>query len=161
MAGRQRFTLRRAKTGDLVTLVQHRRGMWENMGIKGKAKHAKADKAYREWARKRLRDKSLLAWIVENKEGEPVASGCVWLQPRQPSPGMSQLLQPCLLSMYTKPEDRGKGLASKVVQAAVDWTRSHRYASLRLHASEMGRGVYKKQGFTRTWEMRLNMDKKR
>ena len=134
--------------------------MWENMGIKGKTRHTQADKVYREWARKRLRDKSLLAWVVENRAGNAVSSGCLWLQPRQPSPGNSQKFQPYLLSMYTMPEYRGKGLASKVVRAAVDWTKSHKYASLRLHASEMGRGVYKSQGFTRTWQMRLNMTKR-
>ena len=157
MVGRERFILRPAKTSDLTTLVQHRRGMWENMGIKGKARHAQADNVYRNWARKRLKDKSLLAWVVKNRKGDPVSSGCLWLQPRQPSPGNSQKFQPYLLSIYTMPEYRGKGLASKVVRAAVDWTRNHKYASLRLHASEMGRGVYEKQGFSRTWEMRLNM----
>jgi GNAT superfamily N-acetyltransferase len=159
MVGQARFRLRAARTGDLATLVLHRRGMWEDMGIKGKVKHAQADRVYGEWARKRLRDKSLLAWIVENRAGNAVSSGCLWLQPRQPSPGNSQKFQPYLLSMYTVPEYRGKGLASKVVRAAVDWTRAHNYASLRLHASEKGRRVYRKQGFSRTWEMRLNMTK--
>ena len=51
--------------------------MWENMGIKGKTRHAQADTVYHEWARKRLKDKSLLAWIVENRAGKAVSSGCL------------------------------------------------------------------------------------
>jgi GNAT superfamily N-acetyltransferase len=156
MTGRDRFKLRPATVKDLATLVHHRRAMWENMGVKDKRQLASADKAYGRWAGERLRDRTLHGWVVENGEGLVVGSGCLWLQPRQPSPGNSENFQPYLLSMYTMPGYRGKGLASKIVQEAVKWTRQNRYASLRLHASEMGRGVYRKLGFKRTWEMRRN-----
>ena len=159
MVGRERFKLRSATGKDLAVLVQHRRAMWEDMGVKDGRRLSQADKAYRRWASKRLRDGSLRCWVVENPDGMIVGSGCLWLQPIQPSPGRSGGLQPYLLSMYTMPHYRGKGLASKVVREAVKWTRQNRYASLRLHASEMGRGVYRKLGFKRTWEMRRNMPK--
>ncbi len=159
MAGRERFKLRPATAKDLLTLVHHRRSMWENMGIKDRKQLARADKVYSSWASKRLKDRSLRGWVVENRDGTIVGSGCLWLQPRQPSPGNSQRFQPYLLSMYSIPEYRGRGLASKIVREAVKWTRQNKYASLRLHASKMGVGVYTRQGFTRTWEMRLNLMK--
>ena len=134
--------------------------MWENMGVKDRRQLASADKVYSRWAGKRLRDRSLLGWVVENGDGMIVGSGCLWLQPRQPSPGNSDRLQPYLLSMYTMPDYRGKGLASKIVREAVKWTKQNKYASLRLYASEMGRGVYRNLGFKRTSEMRRNMPKR-
>jgi len=45
-----------------------------------------------------------------------------------------------------------------VVSKAVEWCREKGYGRLMLHASEMGRGVYKKFDFRRTWEMRLDLE---
>ena len=159
MPSPQQFRLRDAKVRDVETLVRHRRTMWENMGVKGMKKLDDADKVYRRWALKRLRDHSLLGWVIENRNGTIVCSGCLWLQPRQPSPGNSDRFQPYLLSMYTMPDYRGRGLASRIVREAVNWTKRKKYAYLRLHASHMGRGVYRNLGFKRTWEMRRDMPK--
>ena len=134
--------------------------MWENMGVKGRKLLAKADPVYRRWASKRLKDGTLRGWLVENQDGMIAGGGCLWLQPIQPRPGHNQGVQPYLLSMYTVPAYRGKGVASRIVREAARWTKRNRYASLRLHASEIGRGVYQRQGFTRTWEMKLNMAKR-
>jgi len=61
------------------------------------------------------------------------------------------------LSMYTEPDFRKRGVASMVVKEAIRWCRKRRYERLMLHASKMGRGVYRRLGFKRTWEMRLNL----
>ena len=71
------------------------------------------------------------------------------------------MIQPYLLSMYTEPRSRGLGVASGVVKKALEWCRKNRFAQLRLHASEMGRKVYLKHGFERTWEMRRRIKKLR
>lgn len=68
------------------------------------------------------------------------------------------MVQPYLLSMYTEPSFRKKGAAFMVVEEAIRWCRKKRYERLMLHASEMGRGVYRSLGFKRTWEMRLNLE---
>ncbi len=157
MATGQRFRVRRATVGEVEILVQQRRGMWENMGVKDRKALALADVVYRRWARKRLRDGTLLGWLVEGRGGMIAGGGCLWLQPIQPRPGRSEGFQPYLLSMFTVPAFRGKGVASRVVREAAKWTRRKGYPSLRLHASEMGRRVYRRHGFKRTWEMRLDM----
>ncbi len=160
MASREQFKLRQATTRDLETLVQQRRGMWENMGVKDRKELARADNVYRRWAGKRLRDGTLRGWLMESRDGTTVGGGCLWLQAIQPRPGRSKEFQPYLLSMYTIPAYRGKGVASKIIREAVRWTKSNGYASLRLHASEMGRGVYRRLGFKRTWEMKRNIAKR-
>jgi len=60
--------------------------------------------------------------------------------------------------MYTEPEFRRRGVASMVVSKAIEWCRKKGYGRLMLHASEMGRSVYKRFGFRRTWEMRLDLE---
>jgi len=43
----------------------------------------------------------------------------------------------------------------------LEWCRKNQFLQLRLHASEMGRKVYLKHGFERTWEMRRRIKKLR
>ncbi len=69
------------------------------------------------------------------------------------------MLQPYLLSMFTEPRFRRRGVATLVVHAAIDWCKKNKYERLMLHASEMGRKVYANFGFKRTWEMRLDVAK--
>ncbi len=150
-----RFRIRAATLRDLDVLVLHRRHMWEDLGERGARALGSADSVYRRWARQRLRTRRLAGFIAEDAQGMPVASGCVWLRSAQPRPGRSLAPLPYLLSMYTEPEVRGRGLATRIVREAIRWCRREGHSRLILHASAQGRGLYRRLGFTRTWEMRL------
>jgi GNAT superfamily N-acetyltransferase len=151
-----RYRIRAATSADLTILVRHRRAMFEEMGEKNKAALARHDRDYRQWARTRLRRRELAGFIVETG-GAPVASGCVWLQERQPRPGGDGRAVPYLLSMFTDTKHRGHGLATRIVKAAHAWCRKHGHGTISLHASKMGRNVYLKLGYKRTWEMRRRL----
>jgi GNAT superfamily N-acetyltransferase len=157
---RPAFTVRKATLKDLPILVHQRRAMWRDLGAREQGELDRADKVYAGWARSRMRSGTLIGWVAEN-EGRVLGGGCVWLQPVQPRPGYNLMIQPYLLSMYTEPGSRGLGVASGVVGKALEWCRRNRFSQLRLHASEMGRKVYLKHGFQRTWEMRRRIKKLR
>ena len=130
--------------------------MWEDIGDRTPEELDAADPVYRRWARARLRSGRLAAWIAESG-GVPVASGCVWVMRVQPRPGWPSGETPYRLSMFTDPAHRGEGLAERIVREAISWSRQNGYARLVLHASEMGRPIYERLGFTRTWEMKLDL----
>jgi GNAT superfamily N-acetyltransferase len=155
----EKLIVRPATLRDLDTLVQQRRAMWTDLGVKDPARHHKADKTYRRWAETRMRNHQLMGWVVQNRKGAIAGGGCLWLQPIQPNPKRTKTLQPYLLSMYTDPDFRRQGVASMIVDKAIEWSRNHGFERLMLHASEMGRTVYKKSGFYRTWEMRLDLNR--
>lgn len=134
--------------------------MWRDLGEREPIELDRADKVYGGWARSRMKSGNLMGWVVEN-EGKILGGGCVWLQPVQPRPGYKLMVQPYLLSMYTEPRSRGLGVASGIVEKALEWCRSNKFPQLRLHASVMGRKVYLKHGFERTWEMRRRIKKLR
>ena len=162
-AGKSRrpaFTVREAALKDLPILVHQRRAMWREMGARDKRELDRADKVYGRWARSRMKSGTLMGWVAEN-DRKVLGGGCVWLQPVQPRPGHNLMIQPYLLSMYTEPRYRGLGVASGVVEKALEWCRKNRFHQLRLHASDMGRKVYLKHGFERTWEMRRRIKKLR
>jgi GNAT superfamily N-acetyltransferase len=148
--------LRLATLDDLDLLVRHRRGMWEDIGMLGPGVPDPTQAAYRAWVRARLRSGRLVGFVVEEK-GEPVASGCIWLQEIQPRPHLPGPRWPYLMSMFTEPEHRGKGAAARIVGSAIAWSRRNGYSRLVLHASEAGRPVYKKFGFQPGIEMWLEL----
>ena len=152
-----KYLLRRASLRDIDTLVRHRRGMFEDMGERNRQALVTSDVVFRKWVKIALRKKTIVGWIVEVK-GRVAGSGCVWLQPALPSPQReTRLVRPYLFSMFTEPEFRRAGVASRIVSEAIMWCKDNGYQSMLLHASKNARGLYRKHGFTRTWEMKRQL----
>ena len=105
-----------------------------------------------------MRRKKLIPFLVTDKTGKPVAGGSVWIRENQPSPRYTVTEMPYLMSMYTDPDYRNRGLATMIVNRAIKLARGRGYPRLVLHASEMGEPVYASLGFQRTTEMRLALD---
>lgn len=146
------YKIRKATAKDLDVLVDHRKGMYMEMVKPTKRDLAVLERSYRRWAPRMMRRGLFHGYVVTNK-GRPAASGCVWLREVQPSPGRPAGHVPYLLSMYTVPEFRRKGLASVIVEEAMAWAKKNGYPKIVLHASRTGRKVYSKLGWERTWEM--------
>lgn len=152
-----RLSVRKATLRDIDALVHQRRAMWIDLGVKNNVAHDQGDRNYRQWARTRLKNRQLMGWLVEDRLGKVAGGGCLWLQPVQPRPHRTAMVQPYLLSMFTEPKFRELGVASMIVSEAIAWSRRNGFERLMLHASEMGRSVYRRLGFKRTWEMRLDL----
>jgi len=61
-----------------------------------------------------------------------------------------------VLSVYTRPEWRGRGVATGLIRESIAEARRRGLARIRLHATEDGRRVYEASGFKfRTDEMEL------
>ncbi len=65
-----------------------------------------------------------------------------------PHPGNLAGINAYILNMYTLPEWRGKGLASALVQRLVEHARSAGATRVALRATDAGRPVYERYGFT-------------
>jgi len=150
--------IRRATTRDLDVLVHHRRRMFEDMGRPYTPdEHAVHDREYRRWAKRLMSKGEFVAWIAGMNGGAPAASGAIWLQERQPRPGQTDCRVPYLLSMYTEPDFRGRGLATRIVKEAMRWAKREGHRFMTLHASKQGRGVYSRLHWERTWEMHVKL----
>lgn len=147
------LTIRRARLSDLDTLTRHRRGMWRDIGRHTTAQLDAADPIYRRWLGRMMRGHRAVAWIVEAPGGRPAGSGVVWIPEAQPRPGELDRPRPYLMSMYTVPSFRGRGTATRIVEAALAWARQQGYRRFTLHASDMGRSVYERLGFAPGREM--------
>lgn len=152
-----RGLVRAAGPRDLATLVAHRRRMWRDIGRGTTAQLDRHDVVYRRWLRREIAARRFVGFLVE-VDGRPVASGAVWLAPSPPRPGRFPREEvPYILSMYTAPGYRGRGLASRLVREMIAWARSRHYPRIVLHASDYGRPVYERLGFVPSREMRRDL----
>src|SRR5438094_2043476 len=154
---KSKLIVRPAGVRDLDALVHQRRAMWKALGVRNNELHEKGDRVYKRWARARLRNHQFMAWVVKSADGRMAGGGCVWLRPVQPRPHRASMVQPYLLSMFTEPDFRRRGVGLLVGKEAIQWCRKNKYERLLLQVSEMGRRVYSQLGFKRTWEMRLDL----
>jgi GNAT superfamily N-acetyltransferase len=152
------FEIRRATAKDLELLIQHRRMMFEEMALPTEEELSVHDESYRLWAKEMMKKRLMHGYVAQTVSGRPAASGCIWLREMQPSPGHPHGMVPYVLSMYTRPEFRRKGLASMIIEEAMEWGRKHGYYKIVLHASLPGRKVYLQLGWKRTWEMEFRYD---
>jgi GNAT superfamily N-acetyltransferase len=60
-----------------------------------------------------------------------------------------------LLNFYTVPEARGRGLATQLLQHAVEVCKENKVGVITLHASKFGKPIYEKFGFAHNNEMIL------
>ena len=155
------FRLRRATLNDLPILVRHRHQMWSDVGSRTEHEITLHDRRYRRWAREQMKKRKLLGLVAEVSDVGPVASGCLWFQPDHPRPVILEMDTPYIMSMYTEPAYRRKGLATLILRGLIDVARKRGYARVVLHASRKGRRVYSKLGFASTPEMRYYIDEEK
>jgi GNAT superfamily N-acetyltransferase len=160
MAGRLRanapapFRLRRATLADLAVLTEHRLEMWREIGHHTPREIRNHAAPYRLWLRSRLRSGEVVAYLA-TVGGEVAGSGALWFMPQEPRPGIPRGEIPYICSMYTRPSDQRKGIASAIVRILVRTARRTGAARVTLHAADQGKAVYARLGFEPTSEMRL------
>lgn len=95
-----------------------------------------------------------LAWHMSRDlrvvvaRGERIAS-CAWLLlvDKPPSPRFPHGKTGVLFNVYTRPEARRQGLASRVMQVLLDEARSLQLDVVELHATDDGYPLYQSLGF--------------
>ncbi len=142
-------------------LVDHRLRMFRSMRRGSTRQLDEVGRAYRLWIRREIRAHRFVAFVAVTADRERIASGGVWLQPFPPRPGrLKPLAVPYLMSMYTDPSHRHSGAATAIIRAAIHWARERGFTRLILHASRFGRPLYRRLGFVRGWEMRMDLPMK-
>jgi GNAT superfamily N-acetyltransferase len=155
--------LRPATPADRPTLVEHRALMVEEIRL---AQHRDIDPAhlaafndaYDTYLRETLPDGHTWGWVVD-AGGVPVASGVMSIIVYPPLYSGVHGPRGLLYGLYTVPAFRRRGLAKRIVQAAIESCRERGLSAVLLHASDAGRPLYESMGFAPTSEMRLLLDK--
>lgn len=97
------------------------------------------------WLRSRLESPHFAA-IVAEVEGDLVGSGGISIYEVPPGTN-AEAGEGYVMSMYTMPAYRGRGVARAILDRLIDFARSCGVGRVWLRASAMGRPVYERAGF--------------
>jgi len=151
------FRVREASLADLNHLVHHRRAMFEDMGHADSSALDRVDEASKTYFSQALRDGSYKAWLAEDPDGTVLAGGGIVLAHWPGFPGETLAQRAWILNMYTEPQARRRGIAKRLLEAMLEWSRLQGLSIISLHASPAGRPLYESLGFKPTNEMRCKL----
>ena len=156
------YTLRQATIADAPVLARQRRLMFDEISRLPDAEGDQLEAAILGYIQRAMTAGTFQAWVIEHHgepgESEVVAGGGLQLRTLMPRPGFV-LGEPegLIVSMWTEPAHRRKGLGRQVVEAILAWGRPNGVTRFTLHASNDGRPLYELYGFRPTNEMRLEL----
>lgn len=149
------YVVREAVLADAPILARQRRLMFEATGALAPDEGDPLEAAVLEYIQRAMPAGTFRAWVVE-RDGRIVAGGGLQLRTLMPRPGYVRgEPEGLIVSMWTEPEHRRRGLGRRVVEAILAWGRAHGISRYTLHASADGRPLYALYGFRPTNEMRL------
>ncbi len=151
------FTIRETSLADVPEIVRHRRAMFDDMAIGDTLSRDRMEAASGPYLRDAFLKKEYFGWFALAPDGKIAGGVGILLQSSPPRPWEVQHQRAYLLNLYVYPEYRRRGVAKLLVETSVGWCRDAGYATVSLHASEVGRGLYASLGFHPTNEMRLRL----
>ena len=146
--------LRRATADDAPIITAQRHQMFADNDLATDARYTEMDVVFEPWVRERLADGRYVGLFLEEDKAVLAACG-IFFQDFPPHYLDPAPVRAYLLNFYTAPEARGRGLATQLLQHAVDECQARNVAVITLHASKFGKPIYEKFGFLRNNEMIL------
>lgn len=140
------LVVRRAGRSDVEGWARFRLDMIEAIGMSDPVlPRSESEAAIAAWLARRLDSAAFGAYVAET-DGELVGAGGVTVYDVPPGAGNSGL-EAYVMSMYTLPSHRGRGVARAVLDALVDFARAAGAGQVWLRATPMGRPLYLGAGF--------------
>jgi len=142
------FTVREATVGDAPVLAALRSALFLELG-QGSPPEGPAtfERLAAEAFATGLQRAQCQAWLAETGLGPSIGSAALLIFPRLPTPEVRGQTEGYLVSVYTVPAWRHRGVASTLVATAVTKARELGLARIRLHTTPEGRRVYAAMGF--------------
>ncbi len=137
------FLCRKAIPEDIPLLREFRK---QQLIDEGSDPSQDIDAAVDAFLRSKMMDGSLVQLLAED-QGETVATGGIVFYPFPPCFENPSGSRGYIMSMYTRPSHRGRGLATTLLKELTLEARSRGVSYLFLGASSMGRPVYERFGF--------------
>ena len=107
---------------------------------------------------KRMADGSLVEWLLE-ENGKIIATAAIAFMEFPPTYTNQSGIKGYITTMYTDPDYRGRGIASGMLNRLKDEAKKRGVKHIWLHASALGKPVYKRFGFAETNQyMELKLD---
>ncbi|WP_206120083.1 MULTISPECIES: GNAT family N-acetyltransferase [Rhizobium] len=137
---------------DLDLICRHRKAMFAEAG-RDAAEIAEMNSAFRDWLKPRLEDGRYFGFIAEH-DGRSVGGVGLMLIEWPPHPSHpSDDHRGYVLNVFVDPEQRGRGIAGLLMDAADREFRQRGITYAILHTTKAGRPLYERTGWAQTSEM--------
>ena len=153
------YPIRQATVDDVPDLVALRRVMFEAMGYDDTHKLEQMCQASDAYFREHIPAGTFRAWLADD-DGKPIASIGLVIHSIPPSPNRLGSREAYIMSLVTLPSHRRRGMAAALLEHVVDIVRAEGDSIASLHATDAGRRIYERLGFTADIaqpEMRLSL----
>ena len=146
------LTIRPATPDDVGIIAEHRARMFQDTGRLDDDRAAAMIALLKPIMRPMLVSGEYTGWLVATKD-EAIAGGAgVQMRTLLPRPETDVAREALVVNMYVEPEYRRQGLARRLMEAILAWSREQGIERVSLHASTMGQPLYEALGFTRSNE---------
>jgi GNAT superfamily N-acetyltransferase len=153
----EEIRIRAATVADMGHIVRHRVQMFTDMGKATAAELETVGVLAEEYLHEQMPAGRYRGWLAETADRRVIAGAGIAIVDWPASPDQLGLRRGWILNVFTEAEFRGRGIARRVMDAVIAWSRAEGLFTVSLHASEMGRPLYEKLGFRPTNEMRLRL----
>ena len=142
------FDFIKASIEDIDQIISLRLALLKELGeIKSSQDEALIVTSTRDYLEKALSNNEFISYIaVSNGEFVSISGMVIFKRP----PYLENLkgIEAYIMNMYTVPEYRGTGLGKKLLENCIEESKKNGVKRIWLHASEDGKPLYKKMGFT-------------
>ncbi|MDE1154426.1 MAG: GNAT family N-acetyltransferase [Acidobacteriaceae bacterium] len=143
----------RATVADAALIAAHRKAMFEAMGRGDAESLERMRQASVRWLETMMGAGRYLGWMT--REGEvAVASAGLLILDWSPHPGEPESNERgYLMNVFVEAAYRGRGLAKALVRECMEEAQRRGLGVVALHASDAGRPLYERLGFSASNEM--------
>jgi GNAT superfamily N-acetyltransferase len=149
------LTIRRATTDDASIVAEHRARMFLDMDRIDGARTATMIEQLTPMLRPMLASGEYHGWFVTAEDETIVAGAGVQIRRLLPRPETEVAREALVVNVYVQPDYRRQGLARRLMEEILGWSREQGVERVSLHASTMGRPLYESLGFVHSNEFVL------
>ena len=139
------FFYRRAKMEDVPALVALRIAFLEEISG-AKISDSKLDESLAGYFNNGISSGEFVAFLAQ-ADSKVIASSGLVIHRHPPSVNNPSGREAYIMNMYTVPEYRRRGIATRLLEMLVEYARENGCGKVSLHAMEKGRAIYLKAGF--------------
>jgi GNAT superfamily N-acetyltransferase len=147
--------IRRATPDDVAVISAHRTHMFQDMERIDGERAAAMIEQLTPMLRSMLVSGEYHGWLAVAQDARVVAGAGVQIRTLLPRPETDVEREALVVNMYVDPDYRRQGLARRLMEAILAWSREQGVERISLHASAMGRHLYESLGFVHSNEFVL------
>ena len=143
-----KYTIKKATIEDIPKLIECRIEFVKEVNMKASEEELDNYCEHLEkYFLRHLKDGSFISWVAVDAKQNIIATSGLEIQLKIPQLWNLPGKESYVLNMYTKPEWRRKGIGSALLEKLLDESKKIGINLVSLHATEIGRSLYEKNGF--------------